>query len=57
MHIWQSKKVTKSWNLWKKLPRSTAEEREHRDDLLINFGLKPEPKTTRAGVDKNKKTA
>jgi len=55
MHLWPSKKVIKSWSLWKKLPRGTTEEREHRNDLLINFGLKPEPKTVKGSVDKDKK--
>jgi hypothetical protein len=55
MHLWPSKKVTKTWSLWKKLPRSTSEEQSARNDLLINFGLKPEPKTVRGSVDKNKK--
>jgi hypothetical protein len=56
MHLWPSKKVIKTWSLWKKLPRCTTEEQEHRNDLLINFGLKPEPKTVRGLVDKNKKS-
>lgn len=55
MHLWPSKKVTKTWSLWKELPRSTPEEQSARNDLLINFGLKPEPKTVKGSVDKNKK--
>jgi len=56
MHIWQSKKVIKSLPLWKSLPRNTPEERSARNDLLICFGLKPEPKTIRGAVDKDKKS-
>jgi len=56
MHIWQSKKVIKSLPLWKSLPRNTPEERSARNDLLICFGLKPEPKTIRGTVDKDKKS-
>jgi hypothetical protein len=56
MHIWQSKKVIKCLPLWKKLPRNTPEERLARNELLISFGLKPEPKTVRGAVDKDRKS-
>lgn len=56
MHHWPSKKVIKTWSLWRELPRGTEEERAQRNDLLINFGLKPEPKTMKSAVDKSKKT-